>query len=269
MAGFDFSIPLRRGQRPVARQLLRHAQHLARDRRCNRPTVLRFRFKTASAGRGCGSYEAYVDGDFAEIQAFAADLPEALDQYARGYSAARRTKSRDVAWNISSALATATAALASEFAQLTRMVAELNAPVVVNSYIFARTNVPTIDTVLRRFTETLLHARNDRLDAAIVAEHAHTAVEAVLNRVARAGASDSAFDELIVAAEEARLITDQEARSLRSLKTMRRNAKHRGQGVRATTLKSVLGSVVGVIHRLVARIDDASPPLVAAPSNDR
>src|SRR3972149_8604574 len=85
MAGFDFHVPVQPWERPFAVVLLRELQRLAHVRMCDRPTIVRFNWHFPKKSHHYHCYTGSVDGDFAEIQAFAFDALYSLQHFARGF----------------------------------------------------------------------------------------------------------------------------------------------------------------------------------------
>ena len=258
MAGFEFAVPTLRAERAYARLLLRYVQALAKHRRCTRPTEVRYRWQDALRSTPYRHYQVLVDGDLAEIQAFCAELGVALYHYSQGVVAVTPKLRRSLLpLVIPAAFLKALLEMSEEMADMTKQVAALGAPLVLNSYIFSRTGNEAVDRQLGAFSQTLVHGRNGRLAAGVLAEQAHTASELVLKRVLNARNRGVTFAKLVSTAEENALITSAESTSLLKLKDMRRDRKHRGQPLSERRLMSVLPATIGVLHRLTAALKSA------------
>ena len=261
MADLVFDLPTIPDERAFAHSLLRYAQVLAKHRQCSRPTELHFKWHARIPGRRGAHYEVVIDGDFAELQAFTADLSLAIHHYARGICAItpkwRRSLIPDV---FRAALFRAVVERSEEFTALTRTAIGAGALVQVNSYVFSLTGKYEVDRSLGALSQALIQWRNNRLVPSVLLEQVHTALEITLKRILSASNRDTAFGQLVSSAAQAGLVSPEELATLLKVKDIRRDSKHRGQQLSDARLQTVLATTIGVLHRLAVGLTESREP---------
>jgi hypothetical protein len=255
MADIVFDIPTHPDEREFAHHLLRYAQGLAKSRQCERATELRYRWFKRIEGRRGARYEVVIDGDFAEIQAFGAELSVAVQHYGNGIRAVTPSFRRSLMPEVfRAALYRAIVERSTDFLNITRSAIALGALIRVNSYVFAPTGKAEIDRTLGALTQALIQWRNGTLAPSVLLEQLHTCLEVLLKRVLEAPNRGASFAQLVSGAETASLVSTEESTILLRLKDIRRDAKHRGQTLSARRLQNVLAPAVAVLQRLALQL---------------
>jgi hypothetical protein len=255
MAGFDFPIPVRPDERDLARAVLRHLQRAARYRPCDRPTLLRYLWSKPTAETPYHHYYVAIDGDFAEIQAFAAAAVNDCYHFGEGFIAAkpqfRRSKAAKV---VAFALLKRIMEFQNEMQELVGRLGEIGAALSPNSYLFAKSGCAAVDRSCGAASVSLINWRNGREPAATLAEQLHTAAEVSLKEVISAPNRGVPFAKLVSSAREHGVLNEHQAAALHKLKDLRRDSKHRGQGVSERLLADIVSLCVSSLHNIIASL---------------
>lgn len=252
MASLEFYIPVIPNERNFAKSLLRYIQKIATNRKCTRPTVIKYIWKKPNKNRSVHRYEVTVDGDLAEIQSFCVFALESLHHYANGVkSQSPKIKDSILDKVIPGAFIKSVEEFNCEINKVIQFASDHQIPISSNTYIFQSQGSQQEQAILKDLTSALLHWRNNRIPPTLVAEHLHTSLEFLLKRILPR-ARDNSFETLVREAESSGLIIDIERDSIIQLKNMRRNSKHRGSPVSQKQLLTVINMCVGVCHRLCA-----------------
>ena len=257
MADFEFLVPVAPIEREFAGLMLRHLQRMATSRLCDRTTQIHYRWYKPKRRVPYHHYRVKIEGDFAEIQALATDVIQAIPHFAAGVTAVNHNwRSSMLPHVIPIALFKATVEFNDEFADFNRQIVRLGVPVLTNSYLFAEVGEQMIDAKLRALTQVLLAWRSNRVkpETVAVAEQIHTTIELLLKQHQRAPNRGISFQEMVEAAHLSQIISKDEVMVLRRLRGLRKDAKHRGQSIGQSALNSILQTCVGVLHRLVAHV---------------
>ena len=269
MAGFDFQVPVKPSERSFAVVLLRELQRLACVRLCDRQTVVRFNWHRPQGTHNYHRYTVSVEGDFAEVQAFAVDAISSLQHFARGFHAAQPIYIRSLLPAVVPiSLLKRVSELSDEMHQLESYTSTLGANLRLNSYLFRKTGHDVVDRVLVATTNVLLQWRSNKLSGPTLVEQIHTACEVSLKAALGTSAHNVAFRTLVTEAGGRSIIDAGQIEALLALKQTRRNSKHRGQGIKSTRLSTIVQTSVGALHSLASACAKTAKP-VARPSESK
>lgn len=251
MAGFDFRVPVPPQDREYARVLLRYLQRLARYRPCDRPTTLRFEWCPPSQEHNYNNYRVTVDGDFAEIQALCADSIRAIYHFSQGYVAAQpKYKKSWLPEVVPLAFLKGIHEFHEGFNEIRDALGKMGVALSPNSYHFKRTGTAIVDKILGATSAALLQWRNGSAPTTVLAEQLHTACEVLSKASLSAPNRGVSFGELVAEVARRGFISSDQEGALNRLKDLRRDAKHRGQGIGEEPFASLLPNIVGAIHSL-------------------
>lgn len=244
MAGFDFEFHCRGSDRDLGRSLLEQLQTLARRRR------LKVRFRWAGA-----HYYVTVDGRLPEMQAFLLPVAPYLSGYSEAHSSPRSPKARR---RVCTQLLGAYWSGVERISEGVREVSGFfgGTP---SSYLFEVGAHTHLTGPLKSFTRALIMYHSGLLPPAQIAESAHTVLEILLKGVLPAHQRGDSFQALVNAAITAKYIPGDVEGPLLELKNIRRDAKHRGQGVSSARIDRLLPSIISASQRLAASLCSGTP----------
>ena len=237
MAGFDFYVRCCESHRPYLRELLRFAQHLTK----NYNLKLRYSWQP-------GKYHVQVDGPLTAMQASLEDIP----QYMRGFATGHRNPA-----NLRDRMRICERFLSGYVNgvwEMTEAVADVAARIngIPFSYVFNVGEKTHLSRTMNDFTTALILAHNNRLSGPQLLEAAHTSLELLMKSAL--GLMDESFGTLINTCVEAGLISPEYASDLLMLKDYRKNAKHRGQGIKMEKAWQLTATAIEASHQLLAVI---------------
>lgn len=249
MAIFDFKVHCQDRQRGLSRALLRQLQALAK----NRNLELRFRWVNKH-------YYVTVDGSLLEMQAL---TPTAIP-YLYGYSEAYpEPKNLSTRRNLCDELIDSYLAGVERISDDVHEIAEYIGGT-ANSYRLDPGTRTHLTGPLRSFRISLVMYHNGLLAPASLAEDAHTAAELLLKAVLLRDSRPDSFEGLVKSAITAQLLQGYLEQPLLELKNLRKNAKHRGQGVSAKRLNELLPSILSACQTLASTIRNLPTPSQSA-----
>ena len=255
MAGFDFIVPIRPDEREFARAALRHLQLAARNRPCDRPTIVRYLWSKPTSSIRYHHYYVSVDGDFAEIQAFSAAAVNDCYHFGRGFIAARPEMRRaKAAKAVAYSLLKRVFEFKDEMEELVTRLGEIGPFISPNSYLFAKTSRDGVDRAIGGASVSLINWRNGREPPGTLAEQLHTAAEVSLKELLGADNRGHSFAMLVTKAHESGALNTNQAAALHRLKELRRDSKHRGQSVPQSALASIVSQCVSSLHSIIASL---------------
>jgi hypothetical protein len=240
MAGFEFEFECESGSNAYARNVMRFVQSKASDWDCS----LRYHSEKP------GVFEAMIDGGLISMQALAIALVSDLKAFAAAPCSDLSGPSRArVCLSILHSFFDGLDDLETGIAETADFFSA--SP---NSYRFDVGNATHLRGIARDLRFALLSFENGRYPPTQLVEQIHTAVGALLRTALAKSSSRDSFPSLVAQAKEEGLISDDNANVLFELNSLRRNAKHRSQGVSVTELRELLLPAVGICHSLARRV---------------
>jgi hypothetical protein len=107
---------------------------------------------------------------------------------------------------------------------------------------------------MQAFSSALVLYHNGQVAPVHLAENAHTAVETLLRRVLGRDSRGKSFEAMVRDAASRSCLTPELVAPILELKTIRRDAKHRGQGVRPEKLQQLLAPILRACHALARAV---------------
>ena len=255
MAGFDFHVPVQLWERPFAAVLLRELQRMASMRLCDRPTVVRFNWRFPRKSHNYHRYIVSIDGDFAEVQAFAFDALYSLQHFSRGYRVGQpEFRKSYLPAIVPISFIKRISEISDGFHNLEAQVSAMHPGVKLqtNNYMFRQTGCSDVDRVLAATRNILLQWRSGFIAGPTLAEQMHTACEVSLKAALGTPSSVDAFAVHVVEASRRGIIDSNQKEALIELKNARRNIKHQGQGINPERLLKLVQGSVGALHALAS-----------------
>lgn len=236
MADFDFEGEISGSQKSLVRALLRELHTLAH------PRGVTVRFRTNAVG-----YHVGVSGSLFEMQA----VVEAYGPFLAGFSTAfPRPHGRRMRRSICERVLESFASGVSEISTLVQPTSDL-IDGMPYSYRFDVGDATDLAGSMKAFSRLLVLYHNGHVAPVHLAETAHTAIETLLRRVLGRDSRDRSFEAMAQDAAERGYLTAEAVGPILELKNVRRNVKHRGQGIRPENLERLLEPVLSVCHGLV------------------
>lgn len=248
MAGFDFVVPVAFCERLLAKLLLGKFQQAASKTN----VILRFRWNGLSTSVSYEHYYVTIDGSFPDIQILLKQLWKYIQGYSDGYVAASPSikKSRigdlimisfsraifDFQNEAKGLLADLSTNLSPEF------------PITLNSFIFNFPNESGLSKSGASLTIALLNYFDNSITTEQLAEQLHTTSEHAMNYLMGIKARKMSYQDLINACP----ISDNQKKALTDLKSLRREAKHRGKAISDNELEAIVNKSVAAIHSFAA-----------------
>lgn len=254
MAGFDFVVPTASYERALAKRLLLKLQRAASEVN----VALRFQWNGLSNSNFAQAhYYITVDGNFPNIQILLRQSGKYVQGFSDGYVAASSDirKSR-IGELIMMEFASAILDFQDELNDLSTDLSQHispQSPITFNSFIFNFPESSGLSKSGESLTKALLNYFVNSLSTEQLAEQLHTTSEHAMNyllRMLRNRARKMSFQELIDACP----MTDEHKRALTELKSLRREAKHRGKEISDNELTAILSKCVAAVHSLAAFI---------------
>jgi len=244
MAGFDFEVEISGSQKSLVRALLRELHTLAH------PRGVSVRFRTNAVG-----YHVGVNGSLFEMQA----VVEACGPFLAGFSTAfPRPRGRRTRRSICERILEAFASGVSEISTLVHQASDL-IDGMPYSYRFDVGGATDLAGSMKAFSRLLVLYHNGHVAPVHLAETAHTAIETLLRRVLGRDSRERSFEAMAHDAAKRGYLTAEAVEPILELKDVRRDAKHRGQGIRPENLKRLLEPVLSVCHGLARVIPVGEP----------
>jgi len=251
LAGFDFVVPTASYERALAKRLLLKLQRAATEVN----VALHFQWNGLSKSNFAQThYYITVDGSFPNIQI----LLRQSGKYIQGFSDGYIVASNDIRKSrIGELIVMEFASAILDFQdELNNFSTDLNQhllpqfPITFNSFIF---NFPEGSGLWKSgesLTKALLNYFVNSLSTEQLAEQLHTTSEHAMNYLLGNRARKMSFQELIDACP----MTEEHKIALTELKSLRREAKHRGKEISDNELEAILSKCVAAIHSLAAFI---------------
>ena len=240
MAGFDFHVPKHATGETLQRGLLRLTQSEARD------LGLQFRYRSEG-----GDFWGEFDGPLTLMYALQASLEDDFPTYVAAASAPpdrqqRRRIARALLCAFDEGLQRITDAIHKEIAPALGGVP--------NSVVFDDGSTSHLAHLLRSLTRTLILDMQGRVSRQTAVEETHTVLENLLRPLLGRTARNWSFAEMVDEAALRGHLSEMEARDVKRLKDVRREAKHRGQQPDEAETGRLLSVSITVIQKLLARI---------------
>ncbi len=235
MAGFDFEVEISGSQRFLVRALLRELQAFARARGVS------VRFRTNAVG-----YHVDVNGSLFETQAIVETSRPFLVGFATGLP---RPRGRRTRCSICERVLESFVSSVSEISTLVDQASDLFDGVPY-SYRFDIGDATDLAGSMKAFSRVLVLYHNGHLAPVHLAESAHTAIETLLRRALGRDSRGKSFEAMAHRAVKRGYLTAESVGSILELKNIRRDAKHRGQGIRPQKLERLLEPILRGCHEL-------------------
>ena len=132
--------------------------------------------------------------------------------------------------------------------------AELSPLAIPLSYTFDPGRATHIVGMLRALTDVMVRYDLGDVPTSTLIEQAHTTVELLLKTAQPDLQRHSSFQRLVDDAVTRSIITTEHGRAFSSLKSVRKRAKHFGQGVSEAAVEAAMPDVLQGCHRLTAYI---------------
>jgi hypothetical protein len=250
LAGFDFVVPTASYERVLAKLILFKLQRAASEVN----VVLRFRWNGLSNSISHEHYYITVDGNFPNIQILLKQSGKYFQGFSDGYVAAssdiRKTRIGElIVMEFASAILDFQDDLNNLSTDINQYISP-KSPITFNSFIFNFTESSGLSKSGKSLTKALLNYFVNSLSTEQLAEQLHTTSEHAMNYLLGNRARKMSFQELIDACP----MTDEHKRALTELKSLRREAKHRGKEISDNDLEVILSKCVAAIHSLAAFI---------------
>jgi len=240
MAGFDFSVAASPQERQFIRSLLRLSQRLAGFQGLK----LSYRWQ-ADAG-----YYVTVDGSLPSMQSFLEPLVTSLLSHAEGSTGFRPPSERKkIARRITGSYADGLDRITESVHRISELFG--GRP---NSYSFDVGEATHLQGHLNSFTEALTLYHQGRIVPHQIAELSHSALELLLKNALGPESKGQSFESMVRSAAEKQLLDTGLVNPLVHLKNLRRDAKHRGQGISHELFNDLLPSILSSAHELAQKI---------------
>ena len=255
MAGFNFKFPVPIEDRVYARTLLRSAQSRAKKE------ALEFRFYWRERGKGFpfNHYYVTVDGDLLSIELFTTHMLRFCDGFQEGYSAHnRKLRKSKTPTAFAGCLHWKLSEFRSSLQEISGLIREKVGPFALNSVSFIVPKASGLQKSMKAlgasFTSYFLgEAASEQL-----AEQIHSSSEHLLRRLFPTSPRVP-FRSLLTKCRDGKYISPDQFAALLNVKSLRRNAKHRGQNISDSVLQPHLQSSIGAIHSLTAELTRRYP----------
>ena len=120
-----------------------------------------------------------------------------------------------------------------------------------NSYSFDVGRATHLKGHLRAFSTSLTMYHRGRIQPHQIAEESHTIIELLLRYILKNESDGRSFEEMVGLSIDKGIIDSVLQAPLLKLKVLRRNAKHKGQGISEDLMNEIMKSVLVATHQLV------------------
>ena len=237
VAGFDFTVSCSETHKPLLRGLLRLVQRLVKD------YDLELTYSWDN-----GEYYVWLDGRPIDMQASLQIVLPYARGFAEGYSEPGRL--RDRMRTCERFISAYTESIMKMSERIAKLAADFGG--IPHSYLFEVGQKTHLEGPMNDFTRALILAHNNRLSGAQLLETAHTTLELLMKSAIEL--KDSPFETLVHNCAEKKLINPNLVPDLLKLKNHRKNAKHRGQGIRSDAAWQLVTTAIDASHMLLAAI---------------
>ena len=239
MAGFDLSVSVTAKQRTLMAAILRYAQQLARNHDC--------RIKYRWTGK---KFYITCDGSLPLLQAITHEFAQRIPPFIQGL----KSRSRDeMQMRLLARFLIAYEASLSEFGgHLEDLSARLGAT--PNSLQFDFGTIAHLQNRANSFQEAFTAHYYGHISTPVIVEEGHTLAQLAMKKVLGKEAKRLSFSGMAERCFVERLISQTEKDDLVALNALRRNSKHRGQGIKPERFNSLIESLVSSLHKLARAV---------------
>jgi len=244
MAGINFYIEYREGERSLIKGLLTFLQQRAKSWK------LEFRFNHDRS-----QYEVDMHGHLQDIQAFIVFInsSDTLQTYAAAFPQPNKPQTR------LRAARRVNKKIIESVEEISDMVFQVGESLegFPNSYFFETDNLPEVELPVISFTGILILYHNGFINSTPVIEAAHTAIETILKILVGdeiPQGTKNRFQKMVVRAVEKGYLQENSVDTINKFNSMRTEAKHDGRNIEANEIQPVLPVIIESTHSLIAAI---------------